>query len=60
MFHRRPNFANKFLVTRKLSYSLKPSCLYTTRSNILTFYILCTECIYVLCVDLRSRQAIDV
>ena len=48
MFQRILNFANKLLVTCKLNYSLKPSCLYTTRSNILTFYFLSTEWVYVL------------
>jgi len=59
MFQRILNFANKLLVTCKLNYSLKPSCLYTTRSNILTFYFLSTEWVYVLWMDLRSREAID-
>jgi len=60
MRHRRLNFANNFFLARKLSYSLKPSGLCTARSNILTFYVLSTECIYVLCMDIRTRQEIDV
>jgi hypothetical protein len=60
MRHRRLNFANKFLLTHKLSYILKPSGLYTTSSNIMTFYVLRIECIYVFCMDLRTRQAMYV